>query len=140
MKELSCGIIIINSENKILGCRAYGKDKIQLAYDIPKGKINIEETTYQAAIRETIEETSLDLSDIEIKDLGHFTYNSKKDLHLFKCYYNIKDLSKLHCDSMFTDNFGNICPEVVGYKWIDFSEINTHFYLSLGKILNTILK
>lgn len=140
MKGLSCGIIIINSENKILGCKAYGKKDNELSYDIPKGGINLNETPYHAAIRETFEETGLNLSKEKIEDLGHFNYNSKKNLHLFKCYYNIKDLSKLHCDSMFTDNFGNICPEVVGYKWIDFSEINTHFYLSLGRLLNLILK
>lgn len=135
MKTLSCGIIIINSENKILGCKAYGKNNELRCYDIPKGGININETPYQAAIRETFEETGLDLSGIELEDLGQFNYNSKKNLHIFKCYYNISDLSKLHCDSMFTDNFGNSCQEIIGYKWIDFSEIDIHFYISLEKII-----
>lgn len=138
MKELSCGIIIINSDNKILACRAYGKKEPMRCYDIPKGKINEGESTYDAAIRETNEEIGLDLSYLNIIDLGHFVYNSKKNLHLYKCRLDIPDLTVLHCDSTFEDNFGNIVPEMVGYKWVDLYEIDTTFYKSLANVLNKI--
>lgn len=136
MKKLSCGVIIINSNNKILGCKGYGKNGIN-CYDIPKGGNEINETPYQTAIRETMEEAGIDLSDIELIDIGEFKYTKEKNLYLFKCRLDI-DLNLLHCDSTFIDNFGNIVPEVVGYKWIDISDIDNNFYLSLNKILKIL--
>lgn len=142
MKQLSCGVIIINSDNKILGCKAYGKgyDGNTHIHDIPKGKIEENETPLQAAIRETWEETGIDLKNIELEDLGFFQYNAKKNLHLFKCHIDIEDLSVLHCDSMFMDKHNRVHPEVDGYKWFNLDEIDDNFYISLVKVLNKILK
>jgi len=137
MKQLTCGVIIINSDNKILGCKAYGKGDIGQIYDIPKGKLEPNETPVQTAIRETKEETGLNLNNIKLKDLGEFKYNSKKRLHLFKCKLD-PNINDMYCKSRFDVN-GVSRPEMVGYKFFNFNEISDNFYKNLGRVLNNIL-
>lgn len=138
MKKISAGVIIINSKNQILGCKPFGKNDGR--YDISKGGIEDGETPLDAAIRETIEETGIDLSSNNIEDLGIFDYRPKKDLYLFKCQYEIDDLSKLKCTTYFEIN-GTEFPEMDGYEWIDINKENLErrFYRSLGPILIGIL-
>lgn len=136
MKEISSGIIIINKNNQILACRPFGKNDGR--FDIPKGHIENGETPYQAAIRETFEETGLDMSNIELIDLGLFKYIKNKDLYLFKCEYNIEDLSKLNCTTYFEIK-GNKFPEVDSYEWINIEDVENKFYVKLGLILKKLL-
>ncbi len=96
MKTTSAGIIIINSKNQILGCKPFGKYDDR--HDIPKGKVEEGETPMEGALRETFEETGLVLDGVEMEEIGLRSYQSKKNLHLFKCTYEIEDLSILHCD------------------------------------------
>lgn len=138
-KTISAGIIILNSKNQILGCKPFGKYIGRC--DIPKGGIEEGETPYEAAIRETFEETGLKLDNIELEEIGLCKYQDKKDLYLFKCVYDIEDLSILNCTSLFTMN-ECLYPEVDGYEWIDITEDNLdrRFYKSLGPLLKEILK
>lgn len=137
MKQTSAGVIIINSNNQILGCRAYGKNG---QCDIPKGKVEDGETPYEAAIRETNEETGLDLSNIHLEEIGLLPYNKKKNIHLFKCNMDIDDLTILNCTSYF-DQSGRMYPEMEGFEWVDIDseKISNKFYLSLAYLLNNIL-
>lgn len=137
MKVISAGIIILNLNNQILGCRAFGK---QGRFDIPKGKIEEGENPLQAVIRETMEETGLDISGFNLEDLGLHPYQKgKKDLYLFKTIYDIDDLSSLYCDSYFS--VGDMSyPEMDGYEWIDFDKIDDKFYISLSPVLKKVLK
>lgn len=136
MKTVSAGIIIINSKNQILGCKPFGKKDNRL--DIPKGHIEDGETPYQAAIRETFEETGLLLDKVELEDKGYHVYMKNKDLHLFKCNYEIEDLSELKCTSFFELNECSF-PEVDGYEWVNIEDIEYKFYIKLGPILREIL-
>lgn len=137
MKQTSAGVLITNSYNQILGCIAYGKNGI---CDIPKGRIEEGESPLCAAIRETKEETGLDLSDEKIEEIGFFPYNKEKDLYLFSYKCDIDDLSKLKCTSYYEYN-GSFYPEMIGFKWININEndIKNSFYFSLYKILNKLL-
>jgi len=138
MKTTSAGIIILNSQNQILGCKPFGK--FDGRCDIPKGGIEVDELAYDAALRETFEETGLDLSGVELEEIGFREYQPKKDLYLFKCVYEIEDLSILNCTSFFTLNDCSF-PEVDGYEWIDVTSENLErrFYRSLFPVLKEIL-
>ena len=138
MKTTSAGIIILNSKNQILGCKPFGKFDDRC--DIPKGGIEVDELAYDAALRETFEETGLDLSGVELEEIGLREYQPKKDLYLFKCVYEIEDLSILNCTSFFNLN-GCSFPEVDGYEWIDLTSDNLErrFYRSLFPVLKEIL-
>ena len=139
MKTTSAGIIILNSQNQILGCKPFGK--FDGRCDIAKGGMEEGETPLQAALRETFEETGLDLSDVELEEIGFREYQPKKNLHLFKCIYDIEDLSILNCISFFKLN-GCLFPEVDGYEWIDLTgeNLERRFYRSLFPVLKEILK
>lgn len=138
MKVTSCGVIIVNLNNsrQILGCKPFNKKENRV--DLPKGKMEDGETPLETAIRETREETGIDLSNVELTDLGLFKYRPEKDLHLFTCSIDL-DLTTLKCDSMFLLG-DRKCPEVESYEWIEIDSIKDRFYISLGPILEKILK
>ena len=134
--KYSCGIIIIHNNN-VLGCKP--TNKIHPFYDIPKGEMNMDETPIQCAIRETKEETGLNIPKNILKYLGEFDYLPNKKLHLFKCNYNIDDISNLNCVSYYYDEKRlKYFPEVESYKMIPLTELNI-FYPQLFKILNNVL-
>lgn len=139
MKTISAGIIITNKNNQILGCKPFGK--FDGRCDIPKGGIEENENPIDAALRETYEETNLDLKNETLIEIGLVSYQPKKDLFLFKCNYEIEDLSILKCISYFELN-GCSFPEVDGYEWIDIDSetIERKFYRSLVPVLKDILK
>lgn len=138
MKITSCGVIIVNANNpnQILGCKPYRK--FDGRNDLPKGRMEPGETPIETAIRETREEAGIDLTGVQLEDLGEFKYISKKNLYLFKCTMNV-DISSLNCSSTFEIN-GVSFPEIIGYEWINIEDVESKFYHSLGIILNQILK
>lgn len=141
MKQLSCGIIILNREHKILGCLPTGnKADRPNQFDIPKGKIEEGETPKEAAIRECFEETGLDLGKETLYELGVFPYLKSKNLHLFCCIdYDIMDLTNLKCSTYFTTKNGVDLPEIKGYELIGFSDIDQKFFYNLAPILKKVL-
>lgn len=139
MKTLSCGLIIVDSKNDILGCHTTGRKNEKGTYDLPKGGINPDETALECAIRECREETGWDVSRYakSIKDLGMFNYNSSKNLHLFKLCVDSLPLSMLECESTFVDRFGRERPEVDGYLPINITQLDW-FSKSICNVLNKI--
>ena len=135
---ISAGVIIINDDGKILGCVPFGRSRYAPnTLDIPKGKVEEGESAKDGAIREVFEETGIDLTGVELIDLGQHVYIKGKDLHLFKCNYNVS-VDSLKCSSDFERN-GQMWPEVIGYEWISIENISTRFYRSLVKLLNELL-
>ena len=106
MKTVSAGIIIINSKNQILGCKPFGKKDNRL--DIPKGHIEDGETPYQAAIRETFEETGILIDESTVEEvfsdvcLGEVNYETK----CFETKYNGK--APLQLESGIIPKWGSI--------------------------------
>lgn len=135
MKQVTAGVLIQNNKGQILGCIPFGKGDV---FDIPKGHVTVGEDNFVAAIREVREETSIELKKSDIKFLGQFHYNKYKDLALFY-HHGEYDVSKLNCSSLFTF-YGREVPEMIGYKWIDITDIENSFYKSLGPILTQELK
>ena len=134
MKQISSGVIIINDNDEILGCIPSGRQNMKFNFcDIPKGGIEYGESPIEAAIRETYEETGIDLSSTELIDLGHHYYLKNKDLYLFKCNLNV-DIKTLKCTSFFDFN-GKKILEVADFIWVNKNDIKNKFYNSLYPLI-----
>lgn len=101
MKTISCGIIILNNENKILLGHVTG----QKHWDVPKGLKNENEEYIDTAIRETKEETGLNIIRNDLKYIDYFIYNKKKDLVLYRYKIENIDISILKCNSLFENRY-----------------------------------
>jgi 8-oxo-dGTP pyrophosphatase MutT (NUDIX family) len=119
-RRLSCGILILSEPHELLLCHVTGQDH----WDLPKGGIHVDESPRQAALRETREETGLDLSAHPLRELGRFDYRPKKDLHLFAALMPRFDVARLSCESHFAQAVtGRRLPEMDGYDWFGFDRI-----------------
>jgi len=120
-KRLSCGVVILNDADELLLCHVTGHDH----WDLPKGGIDAGETPLQAALRETREETGLQLDAAGLLDLGRLDYRPKKDLHLFATLLPRIDTAQLVCESRFADAAsGRRLPEMDGYGWFGFARVS----------------
>ena len=113
-KRLSCGVVILNPWRELLLCHVTGQGH----WDLPKGGMDPGETPLQTALRETREETGLQLSAQALMDLGRFPYTAKKGLHLFATQLPRLDVSRLTCHSHFVDRLTRrSLPEMDGFDW-----------------------
>ena len=123
------GIFLFNSENKFLVEHPTNHDPN--FWSIPKGLVDEGEDLFDAAKRETLEETGLDIDTINyklIQELPTILYkNKRKSLKAF--VLNTTDnLSEFpfHCDSMVLYvNYRKIdhpFPEADYFKWISIEE------------------
>jgi putative (di)nucleoside polyphosphate hydrolase len=130
--RLGCGTLIFNERHELLLCHVTG----QAHWDLPKGGANAGESPLQAALRETREETGLQLRPQALLDLGRFAYQPAQQLHLFAAWMPRLDLTRLICTSHFTDRLtGRRLPEMDGYRWQCFSEIARHCTPALAAVL-----
>lgn len=127
-REHASGIFILRKDGKLLIC--HPTNHAVDFYSIPKGKIELGETKIEAAIRETFEETNIDLfgtKDFHVTQLESVGYRSgKKTLHPF--LYKEKLIStfdweniEIKCNSNVPIERGGF-PEMDGYKWVEISE------------------
>jgi putative (di)nucleoside polyphosphate hydrolase len=135
MKELSCGVIILNEKNEILLCHVTG----QKHWDIPKGLNENEELPISTVIRETKEETNIDLIKGKLIDMGGFPYNKKKNLYLFKYFDNNIDLNSLKCVSTFEHFYTKeLMPEVDEFSFFDFQTAKTKVCGSMKNVFDKL--
>lgn len=133
--RLSCGIIILNHEGKIL----LGHTTFKPFWSIPKGVMEKGETEIECALREVKEEVDYDLSGYKLEDHGRFSYIKGKDLYLFSAVISIEDSSKLPvCTSTF-DLHGKAYPEFDKFAWVTIQEILDGKYNMPNKLV-TVLK
>lgn len=119
-RRLSCGILILNRQQELLLCHVTGQNH----WDLPKGGAHEGESPLQAALRETREETGLELVAEALRDLGRLDYRPKKDLHLFATLMPRFDLAGLRCESQFAQfSTGRRLPEMDGYDWVRFEQV-----------------
>ena len=121
-KVISCGVIIKNELDEVLMCHVTGNDY----FDFPKGVKEENETRIDCAIRETFEETGLDVDWKKLVNLGEFEYLVTKTLHLFQLDVRKDsiDFDKLKCNSYFIDSYSKEERlEVDYYQWIKAKEV-----------------
>lgn len=135
--KTSCGVIIINEYNEIFMGHSTGNK----FYDIPKGLLDPGENEMQCAIRECKEETSIDIDSNLLQELGLFSYNKEKNLHLFLISMKKSDIpmETLVCNSFFEDFYTKkLKPEVDGFKWISLETLTESCAKSMGILLNKL--
>ncbi len=132
-RRLSCGILILNGQQELLLCHVTGQDH----WDLPKGGTHEGESPLQAALRETREETGLDLPAEALRELGRFDYRPKKDLHLFATLMPRFDVAQLRCESRFSQYAtGQRLPEMDGYDWVRFEQVGQRCTPRMAAVLH----
>ena len=146
---LTCGIFLINQDEKILVC--HPTNSHWNSWGIPKGLPDPGEDTKTAAIRELLEETSIELHKVLDPDrdlfyLGTSDYKNRKKI-LVAYWGFVKDtipIETLICSSMVT-NKGNEelqpeFPEVDKYQWISLEEAKNCLHLPQRNILPKLIE
>ncbi len=135
--KTSAGLILTNGI-VLLGCHSTNNS----FWDLPKGEIRENEDPLKTCIRETKEETDLDIpstTTYPIKDMGVFDYIKSKKLHLFALNIPIlPPVRYMKCNSTF-EMHGKTYPEVDDFKYIKFEEINEYFTPNMVNVLDKIL-
>lgn len=132
LRRLSCGILILNPQQELLLCHVTGQDE----WDLPKGGQHEGETPLQSALRETREETGLQLAEQALLELGRFEYRAKKDLYLFATLMPRFDVATLRCESHFSEwGTGQRLPEMDGYGWFGFEQVASRCSAKMSTVL-----
>ena len=107
-KEKSCGAIIVNDKNQVLLVK-----QTLGHYSFPKGHVEFGETEEETAIRETKEETNIDI-EITRKDRFVVTYNVKDNINKDVIYFIAKPISF---------NAKPQATEVAEILWVDINDV-----------------
>jgi len=134
--EIACGIFIIDKNGNVLICCPRGtKDKHN--WTIPKGKVEKDETFIDAAIRETLEETGLDLKPFKtkIKEIGQRKYkHKKKKLIGFVLYLD----GIIDCETLSCVNGEH--PEITHYELVSIKEATKRLHDVQSDLLKEFIK
>ncbi|MBS4535245.1 NUDIX domain-containing protein [Clostridium sp. D2Q-14] len=123
--EPTVGAIIFNPDNKVLLCKSH---KWNNKYIIPGGHIELGEKMEEALRREILEETGLEIYDIQLISVKESVYN--KAFHEKKHFIFIDYICK-------TDSYNVVLnEEAQEYKWVDLREIDNY---ELGGFVKTLL-
>lgn len=141
IKELTFAIFIvkvINDMPHLFMIHSTGNN----FWDVPKGGAEANETAIQAALRELLEEAGIVFVSSDLKDLGVFEYNARKDMHVFKYMGDqYPDPKKCVCTSTFTCPYTNReKPEADGFKYIPFNQVSSHCAKSFKKVFEAFIK
>jgi len=122
----SAGIFLINKEGKIL--IGHPTKHSNNSWSIPKGKLDEGETEYEAAVRETWEESNMDVSSVTTyHELDKKVYNHKKKQ--LKPYVILEtenpeldlETAEVKCNANVPEEKGGY-PEMDDFKWVDVDE------------------
>jgi 8-oxo-dGTP pyrophosphatase MutT (NUDIX family) len=131
-KTIAAGIFILNKDKEVLIC--HPTNHPWDIWSIPKGKVEADEKFIEAAIRETFEETNIDLKNASVfhrlqtqvyrhkkKELNAFLFleeeNPNIDLFVFK----------LKCNSNVPEERGGF-PEMDAYEWTDIETAKKYLH------------
>jgi ADP-ribose pyrophosphatase YjhB (NUDIX family) len=122
-KTLAAGIFLVNKEKQVLICHPTNHPKD--VWSIPKGKIEDGEEPVDAAIRETYEESNVDLSKaesfipLEVQNYSHKKKSIKAFLVLESKNPDVDfDSFEFKCNSNVPEERGGF-PEMDDFVWVD---------------------
>ena len=154
MIKTTNGIFLIDSERKILLVHPTNHD--EHFWSIPKGLSEDNETSFESAIREMMEETNVDIPTLEpvicYKDLGVRVFKTNRKQLSAHILIIDAPLSKMNldikCDSLFIDEHTGIeYPENDIVKWesLDFAneyihEAQLHFFDKVKELVAYYVK
>jgi len=130
-KTIAAGIFIIRKDKKLLVC--HPTNHAADFWSIPKGKTEEGETMIAAALRETFEETNLDLAttdailSFKVHDLPPVNYGHRKKIiypfvYVENSYTRLNwDDLEIKCNSNVPEERGGF-PEMDAYKWVTLEE------------------
>jgi 8-oxo-dGTP pyrophosphatase MutT (NUDIX family) len=135
------GIFLIRKNNKILVCHPTKHSKN--FWSIPKGRVEDNEEILETAIRETFEETNIDVAKWKvIHSLEPIEYDTdKKILHSFAIFekenpWNF-DKFEIKCNSNVAPEKGGF-PEMDDFKWVATKEAKGLFHTAQMKALEEL--
>jgi 8-oxo-dGTP pyrophosphatase MutT (NUDIX family) len=135
--KATCGTFLLNKENKILvGHPTHHPKNV---WSIPKGKMDIGEDPLTTALRETYEETNIDLryKEISFYALGEKVYKNKRK-RLFP-YLIMESENEFKCNSNF-EWFKCGFPEMDNFQWLTLDEASKVIHESQASCLEDIKK
>jgi len=135
--RITCGFFIINDKEEILLC--HPTNSPHNTFSIPKGLINDGESELEAACRETLEETGIDLLSLGLINnygyIGRSIYkHGKKCLVGFYCNLNY-DIKKCICNS-FVELTDSKFPEVDYFKSVPIKDAYALLHHTQRELLN----
>jgi ADP-ribose pyrophosphatase YjhB (NUDIX family) len=146
MKVQAAGVFLIRKDGKLLVC--HPTNHAPNVYSIPKGKIENDETKIEAALRETEEETNINLNNLNgfnIYELESVNYkHGKKILHPFLFLENNDSVIDwetidIKCNSNVPESRGGF-PEMDSYLFVTLKEAETLLHDTQVLCLDTIRK
>jgi 8-oxo-dGTP pyrophosphatase MutT (NUDIX family) len=143
-KVTTCGVFIINKNNEVLICHPTRHP--QTEWSIPKGKIEKGEDFVDAAIRETFEETNVDLTHVSsIIKLDSQLYNHKKKVLQPFLVLELKNPNidfnsfEFKCNSNVPEERGGF-PEMDDFKWVTIESARELLHYTQSNCLDKILE
>ena len=128
---IGVGVIILNDKNQILlGLRNEDEEKADSelhgegTWTMPGGKLEYGESFEQAGIRETKEETDLNVTDIEV-----FCMNN--DLNSYAQFVTIGLIAKEYTGEVKVTE----PDEIVDWKWFDLDNLPKNLFIPSRKCL-----
>jgi 8-oxo-dGTP pyrophosphatase MutT (NUDIX family) len=144
--EKKAGIFLVNKKGEIL--IGHPTNHKQDMWSIPKGKLEEGETNFQAALRETYEETNVNLKDVEldmIYELPRVKYKSgKKSIFPFvilECNNNLNfDDFDVKCNAIVPKDasWNAGLPEFDEFKWASFDEAEELLHESQSRCVKSV--
>ena len=137
MKPVTCGVLLIDPIKNWIFLSHVTKTP---NWDIPKGIKEVNETPVDAAVRETREETGIELDSHMLVDLGQHPYSRRKDIHLFMVTIDSQaiDLATCQCTSYFIARDGTSLPEVDQFAWFPIAKIAPLISNSMAVVLRKL--
>jgi 8-oxo-dGTP pyrophosphatase MutT (NUDIX family) len=147
-KVNAAGIFIVRKDKTLLVC--HPTNHAPTFWSIPKGKVDDGETMFQAAIRETHEETNLYLQgshDFDVYVLNGVDYSHGKK-KLWPYLFNERESSvidwielnkTIKCNSNVSDERGDF-PEMDGYKWVTLADARGMLHETQSACLDRIIE
>ncbi|WP_350343099.1 NUDIX domain-containing protein [Proteinivorax tanatarense] len=124
--EPTVSAVVFNPDNKVLLCKSHKWDD---KYVIPGGHIDLGEKMEEALKREVLEETGLEINDIQLISVKESVFE--------KGFY--KDKHFIFIDYVCKTDFGDVIlnDEAQEYKWVDLKDIDKY---NLGGSVEKLLK